>query len=73
MATQDGTATAGMDYTPQAGRLVFHKGDKTATIKLEIIDDDEIETTEHFFVRLLRVEGGTLERRADLIKVRSRP
>ena len=50
--------------------LVFHKGDKTATIKLEIIDDDEIETTEHFFVRLLRVEGGTLERRADLIKVR---
>ena len=55
--TQDGTATAGMDYTPQAGRLVFHKGDKTATIKLEIIDDDEIETTEHFFVRLLRVLG----------------
>jgi hypothetical protein len=25
LTTQDGTATAGMDYTPQAGRLVFHK------------------------------------------------
>jgi len=45
--TQDGTATAGMDYTPQAGRVIFRKGEKTATIKLEIIDDDEVETTEH--------------------------
>ena len=68
--TQDGTATAGMDYTPQAGRVIFRKGEKTATIKLEIIDDDEVETTEHFFVRLLRIEGGTLASRADLVKIR---
>ena len=31
---------------------------------------NQVETTEHFFVRLLRIEGGTLASRADLVKIR---
>ena len=49
--TLDGTATAGMDYEPQGGRLVFRAGEMAHEIKVRIIDDDEVEGTEHFFVR----------------------
>ena len=59
--TADGTATAGLDYVPQSGRLLFRKGDIAHEVKVRIIDDDEVEGTEHFFVRLLRADGGGLE------------
>ena len=38
-ATNDGTATAGQDYTATAGTLVFAAGERTRTVAVPVLDD----------------------------------
>ncbi|CAD5223211.1 unnamed protein product [Bursaphelenchus okinawaensis] len=50
--TIDGAAKDGQDYIGQAGELRFQDGQTKAEIEIEIINDDEYEKTEDFFVEL---------------------
>ncbi|NNF62252.1 MAG: hypothetical protein HKO55_07240 [Gammaproteobacteria bacterium] len=47
--SRDGTATAGMDYIPVEGVLVFEPGQITATISVIVFDDYRIEAFEELF------------------------
>ena len=40
-ATSDGTATAGKDYTAEAGTLTFAAGETSKTVSMPIIDDEK--------------------------------
>ena len=51
-ATREGTAKAASDYIHQEGVLTFAPGEKQALIKVPIVDDDEIEDDEEFYVTL---------------------
>lgn len=51
--TRDGTAKAGQDYVATEGTLEFTEADQERIIKIDIIDDFELEEEEHFFVDLL--------------------
>lgn len=59
-ATRNGTAIAGSDYATRSGTLNFAAGASTATLSIAILDDTTVEATEHFFVDLANVSGGTL-------------
>jgi uncharacterized repeat protein (TIGR01451 family) len=48
--TQDGTATAGTDYTASSGELVFQPGDLTKTFSVPIIGDSIFEPDEFFTI-----------------------
>ncbi|KAI6229995.1 hypothetical protein M3Y99_01107900 [Aphelenchoides fujianensis] len=50
--TVDGTAKAGEDYVAQDGELRFQDGQTKAEIEIEIVNDDEYEKVEDFFVEL---------------------
>ena len=50
--TIDGTAEAQKDYTPVKEILVFEKGETIKYIDIQIIDDNEWEPDEIFFVKL---------------------
>ncbi|XP_046402021.1 sodium/calcium exchanger 3-like isoform X1 [Ischnura elegans] len=50
--TEDGTANAGSDYVGARGTLLLGPGRETATINLQVLDDDVFEEDEHFYVRL---------------------
>ncbi|KAG8232972.1 hypothetical protein J437_LFUL013584 [Ladona fulva] len=50
--TEDGTANAGSDYVAARGTLLLGPGSETATINLQVLDDDVFEEDEHFYVRL---------------------
>nr|XP_046914967.1 sodium/calcium exchanger 3-like [Dermatophagoides farinae]XP_046914975.1 sodium/calcium exchanger 3-like [Dermatophagoides farinae]XP_046914982.1 sodium/calcium exchanger 3-like [Dermatophagoides farinae]XP_046914989.1 sodium/calcium exchanger 3-like [Dermatophagoides farinae]XP_046914997.1 sodium/calcium exchanger 3-like [Dermatophagoides farinae]XP_046915005.1 sodium/calcium exchanger 3-like [Dermatophagoides farinae]XP_046915013.1 sodium/calcium exchanger 3-like [Dermatophagoides farina len=50
--TEDGTAKAGTDYEPASGSIIFGPGESYKQIILTIINDDEFEEDEHFYVRL---------------------
>ncbi len=50
--TLDGTARAGRDYTAVSGTLVFNPGDFTKLIDVPILNDDVIESSKTFSVRL---------------------
>ena len=50
--TIDGTAEAEKDYTPLKETLVFEKEETTKFIDIQIIDDNEWEPDEIFFVKL---------------------
>lgn len=52
--TRDGTATAGEDYKPCEGVLIFEPGDDELDIDVEIIDDHKFEPDENFFIDLCR-------------------
>mmetsp|Transcript_32594 Transcript_32594/g.80887 ORF Transcript_32594/g.80887 Transcript_32594/m.80887 type:complete len:835 (+) Transcript_32594:43-2547(+) len=54
--THDGTAEAGRDYEESSGTVRFEKGEVHKQIKVRIIDDDEPETDEHFFVKIIGAE-----------------
>jgi len=57
-ATTNGTATAGVDYSPAAGTLTFNRGETVKTINLPIIDDSLVEGDEDFYVRLFNASPG---------------
>lgn len=52
--TVDGTAKEGEDYISHSGELKFADGQTKAEIEIEIINDDEYEKTEDFYVELDR-------------------
>ena len=54
--TVDGEAKAGLDYEKLNKRVNFKKGDTEAEILVAIIDDDEWEPDEDFFVELYDAE-----------------
>jgi Domain of unknown function (DUF4394)/Calx-beta domain/Domain of unknown function (DUF4214) len=45
-STSDGSATAGADYQPASGELIFQPGEKTKTFQVTILDDGQIEGVE---------------------------
>jgi len=50
--TEDGSAHAGCDYVGAQGTLHFHEGETSKTFSITVIDDDEFEEDEHFYIRL---------------------
>ena len=60
-ATQDGTATAGTDYTATAGTLVFAPGETSKIINIPIINDTVFEGNETFNFVLSNPNGGSVE------------
>jgi hypothetical protein len=63
-ATEDGTATAGVDYVAQSGTATFQPGAVTvgATIKVRVMGDRVVEPKENFRVRLRDPVGAVLGR-----------
>ena len=64
--TEDGEGkyaakAAGKDYVAKQGTLEFPVGTSTAQLTIEVLDDDELESDEHFFVKLLGVSKGATE------------
>jgi hypothetical protein len=57
--TEDGTATAGLDYTAIAGSLTFAPGQVLKTLRVPILDDRIPETAETFTLNLRNVVGAT--------------
>lgn len=53
--SEDGTATADSDYLPVRGSLQFAPGELLKHIDVSIIDDDEFEEDEHFYIKLLNL------------------
>ena len=60
--TEDGTATAGSDYTTTRGTLTFDTGPPRKTISVPIIDDAVPEAQEQFTVTLSNPTNATIER-----------
>uniref|UniRef100_A0A7S4LQM0 Calx-beta domain-containing protein n=1 Tax=Oxyrrhis marina TaxID=2969 RepID=A0A7S4LQM0_OXYMA len=56
-ATKDGTADKD-DYKPKTGELNFQPGETTKTITIEIIDDNQWEQDETFYVILSNPQSG---------------
>jgi len=61
-STADGTATAGVDYTPTSGTLTFpvSVGAQTETILVDITEDFNIEADETLFINLSNATGGVV-------------
>jgi uncharacterized repeat protein (TIGR01451 family) len=57
--TQDGTATAGTDYTASSGELVFQPGDLTKTFSVPIIGDSIFEPDEVFTIVIVGTENNS--------------
>ncbi|KAE8736995.1 hypothetical protein FOCC_FOCC017548 [Frankliniella occidentalis] len=56
--TEDGTAHAGCDYTGAQGTLRFNEGETIKKFSINVIDDDEFEEDEHFYIRLSNLRLG---------------
>lgn len=54
--TIDGTATSGSDYVEKKDVLVFKPGETLKHIDITIVDDNEWEENEVFFVKLSRFD-----------------
>uniref|UniRef100_A0A7E4UWF2 Sodium/calcium exchanger 1 n=1 Tax=Panagrellus redivivus TaxID=6233 RepID=A0A7E4UWF2_PANRE len=48
----DGTAENGKDYVAEDGELVFEDGETITRLEIEIINDDEYEKSEDFYIEL---------------------
>ena len=59
-ATADGTATAGADYRKTSGSLTIKAGQRTATIRVRVIDDRVAEEDETFTVTLSKATGAAI-------------
>ncbi len=59
-ATQDGTATAGADYTATSGTLTFASGETAKTVSVPLLDDAHDEGKETFTLRLSNPHGAYL-------------
>ena len=60
-ATEDGTATAGIDYAHATGMLRFSAGETANTITVTVLADSEAEGDETFTVALSAPTGATLD------------
>lgn len=58
--TEDGTAKSGSDYHPTSGKIIFGPGESYKQISISIINDDEFEEDEHFYVRLYEAQYVTV-------------
>ena len=58
--TEDGTATAGTDYVPRSGRLVFAPGQTERTVDVPVFHDSRKEEAETLTLRLLGATGAQL-------------
>jgi hypothetical protein len=58
--TQDGTATAGVDYVAASGTIVLSPGQTAATIPVSVIGDSGTEADEDFAIVLENPAGATL-------------
>ena len=59
-ATEDGTATAGSDYTAASGTLTFPAGETANTVAVALLDDAAREADETFTLRLSNASGAVL-------------
>ena len=59
-ATNDGTATAGADYTSTSDTLTIDAGTSSATIKVTVLDDEHNEGSETFTVTLSDASSGQI-------------
>ncbi len=55
--TVTSTATDGSDYVLSQRMLVFERGSSTAALPIEIVNDDQIESTENIVLTILPPEG----------------
>ena len=60
-ATQDGTATAGSDYTAKTGTLTFNTGDTYQTVSVTVLTDQEEESQETLTLTLSNPSQATLD------------
>ena len=56
-ATEDGTATAGSDYTAVSGTLTFLSGETRKTVDVPILDDNVEDSGETFWLVLSNAQG----------------
>ena len=59
-ATENGSATAGDDYTAASGTLTFRSGQSSKKIKVRVLDDSHDEGEETLTLRLSNASGGRL-------------
>ncbi len=59
-ATENGTATAGEDYTAASGTLVFAAGETEKTVSVPLLDDAHDEGKETFTLKLSNPQGAYL-------------
>ena len=50
--TQQGSATAGQDYLPVSGTVTFSPGQKSKSVPVTIVGDDETEAAESFTIQI---------------------
>ncbi len=60
-ATRDGSATAGDDYLPASGTLIFGAGQNSRHLTVEVSGDTDVEDDETFFVDLSNAIGATID------------
>ena len=60
-ATQDGTATAGSDYTAASGAITFNAGDTSQTVQVTVLTDQEDEGDETLTLTLANPSQATLD------------
>ena len=59
--TRDLSAKAGQDYKGASGTLVFSPGETVKTVRVEVIDDAQVEGTEVMLLLLTDVEGAVID------------
>ena len=59
-ATENGTATAGSDYTATSGTLTFQPGETEKTVSVPVLEDDHDEGSETLTLRLTSAAGATI-------------
>ncbi len=65
VATKDGTAQGGLDFTPVAETLVFAPGEREKIVSIAVTPDDAVENPETFSVELSNLNGATMPAWAD--------
>ena len=60
-ATTDGTATEGDDYTGATGTVTIVAGQRTGTIRVPVLNDTEVESSETFTVTLSGPSNATIQ------------